>query len=892
MDIQLSKNDLRWAHWRNIPSEKKPKSAPFDIQVAIEKIKQVKAKPRKKLSLQSLNINLSMSKQEAHFWLEVFIIDGSHWDVTGYQIIAELDETESAYHGNLTLADIRTMLGTVQSYYLSYGILVPVYVLLSPTDFVQIVPEFFHLRYQSDTLAELFRLNILPYITTEERDIYRSAIKPHIKKTNQAMIAFGGLIGGCDEELCRYLDFLSPPDNPTYHYIHNAADFYAVFGLSDPEKVMHYIRTLQLVLYPRNHMLAWLAHTELQGLDWLAYSVQQRTSKKDKKTAFNIFKKLECVEAVPHVLELWQDPQLAGEALSWLVKNPDMTAEALTPIALSDAPHAQLAQQYLRRMVSMGQTEILEGMLTTLDADAQERFTSNILEFYDNDVPEFGDDDTPQWLTDAIAGQSKKISAAVKWVDILALPSLTIEGKRLNAEQVQRLLMALKDNHAPMLNGVREHVSQQERDDFMWALYESWESNGAPSKGKWTFDSLGKLGGDTIVLKLIPLLKKWPGESKHRRASDGIKVLQEIGTDTALMQINNLAQKIRYKSLKRTAQTAMENIAKARGLSQAELEDRIIPDCGLDADGTRVFDYGPRQFTFLLSHEMKPLVRDEAKNKIRTNLPKPNKKDDEGLSAQAQADWKLVKKQVRDVAKIQAERLEQAMISQRRWTLDDFMPFYVQHPMMFHIVRLLVWGGYDATGALSLTFRVDEDHQLVDTDDEPIDTTEIVTVGVIHVMEMEADSQQEWGDVLSDYEIIAPFQQLSRKVSTLEPGECEAKILTRFAPHKVEPVVLISILEKSGWERGAAMDGGMYYSHAKYYPFADVTALVRYDGVAMGYWDMNHQGVNECFFLKGNQGAEGYKEYKEEQMMTLQDVPPVVLSETLRTLIAIASKAE
>jgi hypothetical protein len=67
----------------------------------------------------------------------------------------------------------------------------------------------------------------------------------------------------------------------------------------------------------------------------------------------------------------------------------------------------------------------------------------------------------------------------------------------------------------------------------------------------------------------------------------------------------------------------MEAIARARGLTQEQLEDRIVPDCGLDPMGKRAFDFGTRQFQFVLSPDLKPMLKDD-KGKLITSLPKPN----------------------------------------------------------------------------------------------------------------------------------------------------------------------------------------------------------------------------------------------------------------------------
>ena len=122
--------------------------------------------------------------------------------------------------------------------------------------------------------------------------------------------------------------------------------------------------------------------------------------------------------------------------------------------------------------------------------------------------------------------------------------------------------------------------------------------------------TLGLLGSDDTVLKLAPLIKRWPGESYHQRATLGIECLRTIGTDMALVQINGIAQKLKFAGLKEKALKCINEIAKARNLSYDQLQDRIIPDCGLDEHGNRLFNYGQRQFSFYMAIFLKPMVRD------------------------------------------------------------------------------------------------------------------------------------------------------------------------------------------------------------------------------------------------------------------------------------------
>jgi hypothetical protein len=402
--------------------------------------------------------------------------------------------------------------------------------------------------------------------------------------------------------------------------------------------------------------------------------------------------------------------------------------------------------------------------------------------------------------------------------------------------------------------------------------------------------TIGLLGTDTSALKLAPMIRIWPGESQHQRAVLGLECLRTIGTDTALMQINGIAQKVKFKGIKQRAQECMEAIAQERGMTKAELEDRIVPDCDLDAAGTRIFDFGDRQFRFVLGADLKPMLKD-ADNKIKGDLPKPNSKDDPAKAEQAIADWKLFKKQLSEIVKLQPDRLEQAMITGRRWPVDDFMALLVQHPLMTHLVQRLIWGGYDAAGQLVETFRVTEDRTYADRHDATFTPTAIAQIGIVHPLHLSAEVLSSWGEILSDYEIVAAFPQLGRAIYHLEPDEAAQTAITRFAAAKVPAVTLVGMLEKSGWVRGIPEDGGVFSEHSKPFYGANITAIVQYYGVPVGYMEgWEDQAIESCFFLEGIYTPQMYPDHK--QAIALGKIDPVVISEVLQDLTAIAAKAQ
>jgi hypothetical protein len=438
---------------------------------------------------------------------------------------------------------------------------------------------------------------------------------------------------------------------------------------------------------------------------------------------------------------------------------------------------------------------------------------------------------------------------------------------------------------------LEEHGDRASLQEFAWRLFESWLAEGGPAKEKWAMQALGHWGGDAAALKLTPLVRAWPGESQHPRAVLGLECLRAIGTDTALMQINGIAQKVAFKGLKAKAAECMEGIAKDRGFTRAQLEDRIVPDCDLDARGSRTFDFGPRQFRLVLGPGMKPLVR-EADGKLRSDLPKPTAKDDPALAAEAVEAWKLLKKQVSEVAKVQAVRLEQAMVTGRRWPAGEFEELLVRHPLMTNLVRLVIWGVYGEDGRLEATFRVTEDQSYADPADEVFALPAEARVGLVHPLQLGEAEKAAWGEVLADYEIVPPFEQIGRPVFTLEAAERGQQELDRWKALAIPPQSLVFTLEKLGWQRGIPQGNGTVYSHSKPFEGADVTAVIEYeDGISVGYvegWE--DQQITRCSFIAGLWRPDDYPFSKEGQL--LGDVDPVVVSEVLSDLTTIALKGK
>ncbi|GLZ05155.1 hypothetical protein Acsp03_26210 [Actinomadura sp. NBRC 104412] len=440
--------------------------------------------------------------------------------------------------------------------------------------------------------------------------------------------------------------------------------------------------------------------------------------------------------------------------------------------------------------------------------------------------------------TDPLDRLPARMPEATEWADPARLPQVLLRGDEralpitATRHLITMLAMSKPGEVYAGLDVVKETCDPDSLAAFSWEVFEEWQRNGAPSKDRWALHQLAWFGDDETVRRLTPVIRAWPGEDGHQKAVTGLDVLAEIGTDVALLHLHGIAQKVKFKGLRTRAQEKIAEVAMRLGLSPVRLADRLVPDFGLDADGSMTLDYGPRRFTVGFDEQLKPYVTDED-GKRRKALPKPGAKDDQELAPAAYKRFANLKKDVRTVAADQVARLESAMVARRRWTPEEFRTLFVEHPLIWHIARRLVWLAEDGGGA-ALPFRLAEDRTLADVDDDAFTLPDKASIGIAHPLDLGDEGTAAWSEVFADYEILQPFPQLGRETHVLTDEERASERLARFEGITV-PVHTVLGLVRRGWERGMPLDAGIERWISKPVPGGLHVVIDLDGGISVGY---------------------------------------------------------
>ena len=696
---------------------------------------------------------------------------------------------------------------------------------------------------------------------------------------------FARLLGGREDDIRASLDEL--PDG-ALGGLYTVTAMFPLLYATPEERLRHAKRLGARYGNDQYEALAWVINVGPLGFSKLASDLDEVGKDDAHATLRLLTSRLHGPAAVPLFLEI-AHTRHAAAAEAWL----EAHLEQVLAADLSVSQAAGIAR-LLRPLPTEQLHRIVEEASGGVGHVAQEVLEESSLSAFDPSTP---------WWQDAVetVTMPKRLP---KYLNVAGLPPIVVDGAKLGEEETRFVIGAMQadDRDQPLLAALREHASVRHRDAFAVALLDLWLANGAPSKDKWLMTGAGCVGDERFVHHLTPMIREWPGVSQHKRAVTGLDALRNVGTDVALQQIAGIAAKVKFAAIKKRAGEAMNEIAEQMGFTRDQLEDRIIPDGGLDERGTREFSFGPRRFLASVTPECKVVVRligDDGRptGKPRTSLPKPNQSDDAELAEDAKAEFTALKKTVTGLAKIQNKRFENAMISGRRWEAADFETYLAPHPLLRGLLSSVVWSIYDGDSRVGLG-RIDEDGQLVDIDDEPV-AIDGRTLGIVHPVDLSEAERSSWASVQADYELVEAFPQLSRQVFTLPSDQGDDLVLHGLPEGAFPAGKLIGGFSKFDWTRGEPLDAGVYVLFGKYFHAADVTAVIQFDP---GMWVGGSPAEQEdqafkCAYLLAGEHDPGILDYgvdprhksrrdffSEMRHVPWTAVPRSVVSEVLATI--------
>ena len=473
-------------------------------------------------------------------------------------------------------------------------------------------------------------------------------------------------------------------------------------------------------------------------------------------------------------------------------------------------------------------------------------------------------------------------------------------GEHATEEYLQALLLCYSSMGKPGINKdaalLAEDLEPQELAVYVGELFDKWMEAGAEAKKRWVLFAASIHGGSDIIQRLHHQIQEWPQNARGAIAADAVQALALNPQPQALLIVDGIARKFKFKQVKAVAGQALEFAASQLGLTREQLEDRIVPNLGFDDHMERRFDYGTRSFTVTITPALEVEIFDENGKKLK-NIPSPGAKDDAEKAAATYAEFKEMKKQMKTTVSSQKQRLEMALSAERLWTVEAWQELFVRNPIMHQFAIGLIWGIYEEH-KLVQSFRYMEDGSFNTEDEEEYILPEQGQIGLVHPIELTKESLETWKQQLEDYEITQPIEQLSRAVYYLTQEEQESKSLERFGGMILNDLSLGGKLTTLGWYRGSVQDAGGFDTYYREDASLGLGAELHFSGSFVGSGSMGGEEVTVYdvrFYKAGTieRGSYCYDEAKGDKQLPLKDIPQRYFSEIVWQLTkATASSKE
>lgn len=389
--------------------------------------------------------------------------------------------------------------------------------------------------------------------------------------------------------------------------------------------------------------------------------------------------------------------------------------------------------------------------------------------------------------------------------DKLILPQRK-DGKD-SVRAIEHLILSYKTSDEFTINKeallLSEYFTEDSMNEFAKTVFINCSGSNIDSKNKWQL-LMPIMHGDYAVLKEIKkFIEELAANSRQKLAAYLIKSMGLRGTKETFVIIEQLLRKSKQKMVRTACEEAFEIAAEQLGISKGELGDQLVGDMGF-VNGYIPLDYGSQIIKLYVSKSLKFEIENE-NWKIYKSLPQPLKDDNEEKVEAAKEKFKLLKKELRDMVKIQNNRLEDAFVEWRLWSREKWQKLFLENPIMNILGKSILWGIYKEEKLIK-TFAFDT--EIFDIDYEEVEINGKDEIGIVHPLELNEEDLEKWQAIFQENEITSLFGQLDREILEVE-DEALLEFFPKDYPRK-SPSTFVERLRKKGWNIGSVRDAGSF----------------------------------------------------------------------------------
>ncbi|GAA1601476.1 DUF4132 domain-containing protein [Kribbella karoonensis] len=375
-----------------------------------------------------------------------------------------------------------------------------------------------------------------------------------------------------------------------------------------------------------------------------------------------------------------------------------------------------------------------------------------------------------------------------------------------------------------------------------------------------------------LAVKTVTVIGGQFGKPRSLRlANASAQAMVEIGHPSSITELLALERAVRHGTLLKQIRKAIDVLAAAQGLTRDQLLERAVETHGLDDDGRQRTPLSRGSAVVVVDARGASLGYVDEDGKERKSVPPDLKAADADVLAGIRDQLKAIRKTIAG----ERLRLDGLMTVDRSWPLDDWLRWYLNHPVTGRLTRALVW----VFGADVVGIPVDTRTAVTSSGDQ-VEIPAGAEVRLWHPIHATAEEVSGWRQYLLEQQIVQPFKQAYRELYALTPAEEQTRVYSnRFAGHVFGQVQARALMKGRGWSPVAVAwwDDGIENGVARRtFEAARIRAEFYFDPIH----DQEPSATDLYPYCSSDQVR--FVDVRTDERLPLAQVPALVLTEVLR----------
>ncbi len=362
------------------------------------------------------------------------------------------------------------------------------------------------------------------------------------------------------------------------------------------------------------------------------------------------------------------------------------------------------------------------------------------------------------------------------------------------------------------------------------------------------------------------LIHSFIKSSRHAMVTyvlDLLGFIQTFASARLLVSIYNQYHKKKH-SVGQKSKYHLLRLAWLRKQDYLEFLDDLMPNFGFD-NVYRNIETDKETITVWLNEKYNFVFQRES-GVMQKTAPKI-------ISESIISELKAHQKEIKKVAKYEPLKLEEAMIVGRKWDIEKWESQFLSHPLFGLLGQQLIWGLWNKANELICSFRIDEDFELLNVEEDEIDLAEGTDIRIIHPIQLENEEVEEWKSIYFENDKEPLFNQLNKPFYQLNK-EAESREFVWLADYDsvLNSTEIKNYFEKRNWDKIQTYGG--FLSFEKTFHSLDLVVELKCENV-LAFYNNNPASLLSLTV----------KDIKRTKRILLKDIPSILFSELMADVL-------